>query len=436
MPRSFSVRRLSFRMAVPGRIAARSIPLAGLLGLTAATAHAVSPADRNTGVRHAGNGVTIVDIATPNTAGVSHNRHHAYDVAASGLVLNNAAPGQAHQPSVLAGALQANARLHRPADVILNEVVSTNRSLLAGPTEVYGGRADVVVANPNGITCAGCEFLNTERVTLTTGAPQFDAVGALVGLDVTRGDVAFERSPTGTGMMRGPTTLDVVARVITVDSTVQARDLSLLAGTNRYDYRARQLVGTTSPTDGHAQPFAIDSTSLGGMYGERIRLVATEQGTGVRTRGAVGGWHTEVTVQSKGEYVQQGLLWGANLALSSDGHMKLESLIRAGNTLRVRAKGIFIGGQASVWAGNIDFAAEGRQPGVMPLLGDGKLLNLGDVVSATRIQVAADLGVYSPGRLFGFGDVRVQAPWVMGDRSRMGMLYVNGSLTERSGGIR
>ena len=42
----------------------------------------------------------------------------------------------------------ANTNLTSQASVILNEVVSNNRSTLAGFTEVLGGKADVVLANP------------------------------------------------------------------------------------------------------------------------------------------------------------------------------------------------------------------------------------------------------------------------------------------------
>jgi filamentous hemagglutinin family protein len=44
------------------------------------------------------------------------------------------------------------------ADIILNEVGSTNRSVLNGALEVFGKNAAVVIANPNGFDCNGCDF--------------------------------------------------------------------------------------------------------------------------------------------------------------------------------------------------------------------------------------------------------------------------------------
>ena len=68
----------------------------------------------------------------------------------------------------------ANPNLQRAgasANIILNEVTSTNRSRLEGFQEVAGDRADLILANPNGITCRGCGFINTPRATLSTGQP-------------------------------------------------------------------------------------------------------------------------------------------------------------------------------------------------------------------------------------------------------------------------
>jgi filamentous hemagglutinin family protein len=48
----------------------------------------------------------------------------------------------------------------------LNEVVDGKTSNIAGWLEVVGNKAGVIIANPYGITCNGCGFINTSRVTL------------------------------------------------------------------------------------------------------------------------------------------------------------------------------------------------------------------------------------------------------------------------------
>lgn len=149
----------------------------------------VVPTGGNTVAYVSPNGVPVVDINTANAAGLSHNKFTRYDVDTNGLVLNNGNTSQMARQSQLAGQVMANTNLSNEARVILNEVVSANRSTLAGFTEVVGGKADVIVANPYGITCSGCGYINTDRVTMTTGTPNFSPTGDLAGFTVKGGDI-------------------------------------------------------------------------------------------------------------------------------------------------------------------------------------------------------------------------------------------------------
>ncbi len=65
-------------------------------------------------------GIPVVDIVRPNSAGLSHNQYRNFNVDDHGLVLNNSLVGGR---SNLAGQLQANPNLGgRSASTILNEV--------------------------------------------------------------------------------------------------------------------------------------------------------------------------------------------------------------------------------------------------------------------------------------------------------------------------
>ena len=57
----------------------------------------------NTQINSAANGVPIVNIAAPNSGGLSHNKFTNYNVNPSGLVINNATgnPNQSLQPIFL-----------------------------------------------------------------------------------------------------------------------------------------------------------------------------------------------------------------------------------------------------------------------------------------------------------------------------------------------
>ncbi|MEI8631497.1 filamentous hemagglutinin N-terminal domain-containing protein [Vibrio sp. PP-XX7] len=143
--------------------------LCGLLNIQPALANViVDNSHHNTSTNVAGNGVEIVNIATPNSQGLSHNQYQQFNVDPQGLILNNSTQQLAQ--SQLGGLLQNNPNLHgQAASVILNEVTGASRSQLQGYTEVFGAQANVILTNPYGITCNGCGFINTPRVTLSTG---------------------------------------------------------------------------------------------------------------------------------------------------------------------------------------------------------------------------------------------------------------------------
>ena len=148
----------------------------GLVALVSPAAHAQvvayrnAPAVQQPTVLNAGNGVPLVNIQTPSTAGVSHNAYSQFDVQQQGAILNNA---RTNTQTELAGWVQGNPWLATgTARVILNEVVSSNPSQLGGYVEVAGSRAQVVIANPAGVTCSGCGFINASRAsTCPTAEP-------------------------------------------------------------------------------------------------------------------------------------------------------------------------------------------------------------------------------------------------------------------------
>ena len=150
-----------------------------------------------TSMGQAGNGVPIVNIAAPNASGLSHNQFSDYNVGANGVILNNATTRT--QATQLGGIILGNPNLQgSAASTILNEVNGGNPSHLRGYTEVAGPAARVIVANPYGISCNGCGFINTPRATLTTGTPILNN-GRLDHFQVDGGSVSIE----GAGLNAG-----------------------------------------------------------------------------------------------------------------------------------------------------------------------------------------------------------------------------------------
>ncbi|MEQ9744601.1 DUF637 domain-containing protein [Pectobacterium actinidiae] len=281
---------------------------------------ALTPDSPRTQVSNAG-AVPVITIATPNAAGVSHNTYKDFSVGTPGAVLNNST---AAGKSQLAGQLNANANLKgKAADLIINEVTGTVRSSLQGKIEVFGKKANVLIANPNGITCDGCGFINTPSATLTTGKPVLDQQGALEALEVKKGSITIG----GKGLDGSATDyVDILSRATELNGKINAKSLTLTQGSNRVDFKT----GTIAPIAGEgAKPLlAVDTKALGGMYAERIRLVATEDGVGANVANLTSS-QQGITLDSKGK-IQLG-----NVHAKTDINLNAQQVdIAAGNTVK------------------------------------------------------------------------------------------------------
>lgn len=259
------------------------------------------------------NGVDVVHIAAPSAAGVSHNQYGQFNVAPTGLILNNSAQQSA---TVLGGQVNGNPQLGpQPARIILNEVISAMPSSLRGVVEVAGSRADLIVANPHGIQCDGCGFLNAGRATLVAGLPRMQSDGSVQGFDIEQG-----RLGVGAGGLdaRGLQQLDLLARGIVIEGPIQAERIHALAGANRVSYQNLEIQeDARNGARGQAPRFAIDISELGGMHAQQIYLLATEQGLGVNSQGR--------------------LAASGSLQLSSAGDLRHGGVLEAGGQLVLKA---------------------------------------------------------------------------------------------------
>ncbi|WP_145497024.1 hemagglutinin repeat-containing protein [Yersinia ruckeri] len=262
-------------------------------------ADARAPSNQQPTIISSANGTPQVNIQTPSSGGVSRNVYSQFDVDHRGAILNN---GHGINQTQLGGFVNGNPSLARgEASVILNEVNSRDPSQLNGYIEVAGRKAQVVIANPAGITCEGCGFINANRATLTTGQAQLNN-GQITGYDVDRGEIIVR----GAGMdsSRQDHT-DLIARSVKVNAGIWANDLKVSAGRNQVDAAHQNINAKAS--DGSVRPtVAVDVASLGGMYAGKIRLIGTESGVGVRNAGEIGASAGDITITADGMLINSG----------------------------------------------------------------------------------------------------------------------------------
>ncbi|WP_447337329.1 two-partner secretion domain-containing protein [Klebsiella variicola] len=290
-----------------------------------------APGGQQPQIANSANGTPQVNIQTPSGAGVSRNVYSQFDVDGRGVVLNNS---RANTSTQLAGMVAGNPNLAKgEARVILNEVNTRDPSRLNGYIEVAGQKAQVVIANPAGISCDGCGFINANRATLTTGQVQYGN-GQISGYDVNRGEILVQ----GGGLDASSVdSTDLLARAVKINAGVWAQELKVTAGRNQID--ATHSRTTAKSADGSALPaVAIDVSALGGMYAHKIRLVGTERGVGVHNAGNIGAAAGDVAISADGALSNRGVIQSAqNLQLSVKGDLHNQGQLYAGKDSVVTA---------------------------------------------------------------------------------------------------
>jgi filamentous hemagglutinin family protein len=318
-------------------------------------------------------GRQTVNIA-PTIGGVSNNTYSSFNVSKAGADLNN---------------VGINAR------TIVNQVTSTNPSLIQGNINVLGPRANVILANPNGVTVDGGSFTNTGHVVLSTGQVGFTdltlAPGVIqrnVVLTTDRGAITI--APGGLSgtlvnldliakqlSINGPVTNDFTSstsgiRALVGDST-STYDTSFSPSDNGHDW----LIGTSSPGT-KSNAVAVDITAAGGLTAGRVQLIVTDQGAGVHSVGKIYANAGDVVVTANGDIaIADGSLKAErDVALTTPGTVSLQGAqLTAANNANLQAGNIVLSddvtGPTTVSAGN-----------TVELTSSGAITNTGSLIQA------------------------------------------------------
>ncbi|WP_428897866.1 filamentous hemagglutinin family N-terminal domain-containing protein [Parelusimicrobium proximum] len=291
------------------------------------------------------NKTPVVNIAVPNGKGVSHNKYSDYNVDRQGLILNNTM--QDGLNSVLGGYVEGNPNLikaGREAKIILNEVTSNKRTSIAGDTEVLGAPAEVVVANANGINISGGRFINAPKVTLITGTPRINGDGSMGEFALSqRGSVrvaGLDREGRGDLGIESDGVLNLVSRSVNIYGSLFGEGIGVYAGNESYNYDSETVRSISMGTGGMGDEFGIDASNLGSMYGGRIRIVGTEAGFGVKTRGELVSDVSDIEITSAGDVVLAKAVSAGDVKVRAGTSADIEESYASGDT---EVRGVNIG---------------------------------------------------------------------------------------------
>ena len=331
------------------------------------------------------NQVPLVQITAPNAAGLSNNHYSQFNVDGRGAILNNA---QSAAMTTLGNEVAGNPALAMgSAGIILNQVVGTHASLLEGVTEIAGQRADLIIANPNGIVCNGGGFINTGRSVLTTGVPVLGVNGGLEAFRVTGGQL--EIGPKGLNAQAFDP-VDLIARSLQVNGELRTLGaLNVVTGPNRVAYAD---LGVQILPDAAGSPtVGVDVAQLGSMYAHKIHLVGTDAGVGVNSLGLLTAKGDSFTCTQEGRIVLTGdTTAGGNLELNSTEGIVNQGTVFTEGAVSLKSKGTVVNDQGKIAAQQVDISAFGlsnrggaiaqQGPGVTRIQSKGGLDNTAGVI--------------------------------------------------------
>lgn len=331
------------------------------------------------------NGRVTVGIAAP-VGGVSTNTYRDFNVSRAGVDLDN---------------VTARARN------IVNQVTSTNPSVLEGPLSVLGPRANVILVNPNGWSINGASVQNVGNLAISTGQVSFNDFQTANGqlqrnIILSTGQGAIEVGAEGlTGTLLN---LELIAKQIRIGGPVKnlygdtnAR-ISAMAGTSR-----AQIDTSVSPTDNlsrwitYAAPavnpgrgIAIDITGAGSLSSGRIELMVTDQGAGVRHAGAAYATAGDFVVSGTGDLqLASGKIGAKQNVLIGSGGFTGSGEVSAGRHLQVSSDRVDLA-QSSLTAGT-------NTAGDVVIGADGQVHSQTVRLADSTLSASGGIGVFDAG---------------------------------------
>lgn len=304
----------------------------------------------------AANGAVIADITAPDREGISSNQFDSFQVGKPGFIFNNSLTGVRTET---AGDIKGNRNLtDSTATLIIGEVTGMDRSLIRGNLEIAGDRANLLIANPNGLTFDGGKIINADKVSFLAGTANF--TGNAGKLNIGRQDI----SVLGGGLAGGGTgQLNLLGNTAEVDGTVSAENLNILLGEGMADYGNWTL---TSKTGSRTEPeIFMEISSRGKLSAGSIFVASETKRIGLKQNGEIDASRT-LRIGMKGNMLLNGLTHGGSAEIRTVGDIENNGVFDGGrvymkgNTL-INQGGIF-GESVSLSVFDLDNAAAVNQP--------------------------------------------------------------------------
>lgn len=220
---------------------------------------------QQTRMTQSANGVPVIEIADPNSKGLSHNRFEQFNVSQPGVIFNNSMQDGTSQ---IGSHVIHNSNLTREAKAILTEVTGNSPSTLAGTLEVFGGKADILIAKGQ------------------SSAENTNQIGGNIGLTTTQGDIDLN----GVNIQGGKVVLNSAGNIN------QRASRSSMGGETKTEVFRVGLTGaaSTGPV----------GSGIGASVGADS---STDEGKSSVTRytnGLISG--TDVSIKAKGDHTMEG----------------------------------------------------------------------------------------------------------------------------------
>jgi filamentous hemagglutinin family protein len=356
-------------------VARRALLAAAAFLSTQAHAQITPSGATATNVTTAGSGKQTVSIAPSLPGGLSYNSYNSFSVGKPGADIDNRTVG---------------------ARSIINEVVTTNRSVIGGPVTILGSQAHFILANPNGITVDGGSFTNAGGVVLGAGtislqtrtpAPYLTQTNAV--LNTGPGDIFIASGGLGgtmasLQMYAGKIKVDGQVTVTAPVSTHAPGDIQLLAGKSSIEFDSAVLpiaalgnwAAVTQKGTGSTEVL-VDVTSNGGLSASRVIIGVTEKGAGVSYAGTGLASAAQFQINGSGQVT----FTGAQITAATD-IKTVGSAITILNAPAQQTKMIAVGGALTLVATNGDLTNIGG-------LLQGETRNVSDTDSKGAVTLTA-----------------------------------------------